>query len=147
MSTVPACTSDILKATQALQNILLQYPQVYLEPEELLHAGCYVRTIRVTKGIVLTGALIKLPTVLIVSGKMRMTIGDKFEVVECYKVFEGAKGRKTIFESLEDSVITMFFATSAPDFESALSEVVEEPLQEKDKCLASQQQLHPQLQP
>lgn len=146
MSTVPACTSDMLKATQALQDILLQYPQIYLEPEEILHAGCYVRTIRVPKGTLLTGALIKIPTVLIVSGAMRMTVGNRIKVVEGYKVFEGAKGRKTIFEALEDSVITMCFATNAPDFKSALSEVVDEPLQEKDKCLASQQQLPPQLQ-
>lgn len=146
MSTVPACTSDMLKATQALQDFLMQLPQVYLEPEEVLHAGLYVRTVRVPKGVILTGALIKIPTVLIVTGKMVMTVGDKVEVVEGYKVFQGSAGRKTVFESLEDSVITMCFATDAPDFKSALAEVVDEELQEKDKCLASQQQSFQQLQ-
>lgn len=140
MSTVPACTSDMLKATRALETFLKQLPQVYLEPEEILHAGCYVRTVRVPKGIILTGALIKAPTVLIVSGKMRMTVGNEVKVVDGYEIFQGAKGRKTVFESLEDAVITMFFATDAPDFKSALGEVVDEQLQEKDKCLALQQQ-------
>ena len=144
MSTVPACTSDMLKATQALQALLETLPQVYLEPEESLHAGLYVRTVRVPKGTLLTGALIKIPTVLIVAGSMKMTVGDQIEQVDGYRIFEGNAGRKTVFEALEDSVITMCFATNAPDFESALAECVDEKLQEKDKCLASQQQLLPQ---
>ena len=144
MSTVPACTSDMLKATQALQALLETLPQVYLEPEESLHAGLYVRTVRVPKGTLLTGALIKIPTILIVAGSMKMTVGDQIEQVDGYRIFEGNAGRKTVFEALEDSVITMCFATNAPDFESALAECTEETLQEKDKCLASQQQLLPQ---
>jgi hypothetical protein len=50
---------------------MLSLPQEDVRTEHLLHAGMYVRTVTVGPEIVLMGAQIKIPTLLIVSGKVQ----------------------------------------------------------------------------
>lgn len=134
MASVPACTETTLAVARNIEALLKSCPQVFLEPEEHLHAGLYSRTIRVPAGIVLTGALIKIPTLLIVTGEVAMSVGDKVSKYSGTNIFEGSAGRKTVFRAIGDTVITMVFASNASDFDEAVKQFTDEQLQEKDKC-------------
>lgn len=138
MASVPACTQTTLAVARNIESLLKACPQIYLEPEEHLHAGLYARTIRVPAGVVLTGALIKIPTLLIVSGEVMMSVGDQVKRYTGTNIFEGSAGRKTVFRAVDDVVITMAFASDASDFDEAVKQFTDEELQEKDKCQEQQ---------
>ena len=138
MESVPACTQTTLAVARNIETILKSCPQIFLEPEEHLHAGLYARTIRVPAGVILTGALIKIPTLLIVSGEVMMSIGDQVRRYSGTTILEGCAGRKTVFRAIGDVVITMAFASDASDFDEAVKQFTDEQLQEKDKCQEQQ---------
>jgi len=130
MSTVPACTTGALVAVRQFEDFLKSLPQVRLERENLLHAGCYCRTLYVPEGIVLTGALMKLPTILIVSGHVRMTVGDRVEELKGYRVMACEAGRKTAFRTLGATAITCIFASNASSPEEAVGQMTDDTLME-----------------
>ncbi|MBQ8091249.1 MAG: hypothetical protein IJ233_10955 [Pyramidobacter sp.] len=128
--TVPACTAQTLAVVRQFEDFLKTLPQVRLTRENLLHAGCYCRTLYVPAGLVLTGALMKLPTILIVSGHVLMTVGNQVQDVEGYRVMACEAGRKTAFRTLADTVITCVFATNAASYEEAVGQMTDDTLME-----------------
>jgi hypothetical protein len=89
-------------------------------------AGCYSRTVRVRAGLFITGAKMKTPTQIIVSGKCLVNLGDEYVTIEGYAVLAGAAGRKQLFVALEDTYITMFFASGARTAEEAEREFTDQ---------------------
>lgn len=85
--------------------------QVILPIEHFIHAGCYVRTMKGIKGAVMGSALIKIPTVVIVSGKCELTNGDERMVINGFKVLRADCPRRAVWFFHEDTYITMVFAT------------------------------------
>ena len=75
-ASLPPCSSDDLALVMALRERI----DAELEPcefptENFFHAGVYVRTCLVPKDTVLAGAVIKIPTVVIVSGHCYVQAG------------------------------------------------------------------------
>ena len=66
---IGAMRAEQIAQVQALEAALLDLPQVEVQTQHVFHAGLYGRTITMPPGAVLTGALIKRSTLLIVAGQ------------------------------------------------------------------------------
>ena len=116
---VPAMTSKAIAKVRKLENFILQHEQFVPDTDHVIHGGMYCRTIVLPGGMVLAGALIKVPTTLIVNGKCRVYLGDKSVDLEGYHVLAASAGRKQAFVTFEETQITMIFATDAQTVEEA----------------------------
>ncbi len=121
-----ALSSVALETVRRFETEALKHPQVPIRTEHTFHAGLYARTILIPAGVVLTGALIKIPTLLIVHGDVQVTTSEKPIRLTGYTVLEGAAGRKQAFVALTDTHLTMLFATTAPTLEAAEAEFTDE---------------------
>ena len=104
---------------RALESQLSKHEQVPIETNHDFHAGVYARTIMIPRGVALTGAEIKIPTLLIIQGNCMMTNGEHSVVITGYNVIPAQLGRKTAYYAYDDTHITMLFATDASDVEGA----------------------------
>jgi hypothetical protein len=116
----------LLEKLMSVQDELLKCPQIDIQTEHIIHGGMYTRTIRLDAGIVLVGALVKVPTVLIVSGKTKVFTGDGWIELEGYHIIPARAGRKQIFVTQEPTSITMIFRTDAKTVEQAEEEFTSE---------------------
>lgn len=110
---IPAMDAQALQAVYVLQEAVLQCDQHQLETHHAIHGGMYARTIRMKAGEVMTGALINVPTMLILNGDAKLLIGDKVCLFTGYNVISASAGRKQAFVAMTDLDMTMIFATSA----------------------------------
>lgn len=123
---LPAMSSASVEAVRRLEGAALELPQVGISTEHALHGGMYARTIMIPAGVVLTGAEIKIPTILIISGDA-LVYGDAGLVRFCgYHVTLGEVGRKQAFLALEDTYLTMLFPTTATCVDAAEREFTDE---------------------
>ena len=116
---LPAMDGDALDKVCRLEDLLLQLPQVDIETTHVLHAGVYLRTVRIPAGTTVTGALIKIPTTLIVSGHVTVYIGDDTMELVGYHVIPASAGRKQAVATHSDTDITMLFRTDAMTIQEA----------------------------
>jgi len=103
----------------ALQAVLLQCPQIDLATHHVLHAGMYARTIRMPADTTLVGALIKIPTLVIVNGHATVTVGDETVALCGFHVLPASAGRKQAWVAHADTDITMIFPSTAQTVEQA----------------------------
>jgi hypothetical protein len=101
-------------------------PQVGIPTDHVFHAGMYARTIMIPAGVVLTGAQIKIPTILIISGDTLVYGEDGPVRYTGYHVAIGQAGRKQAFCALRDTYLTMLFPTEAADVDAAEREFTDE---------------------
>ena len=123
MAAMPSLAIDYVRALEAESSKL---PQVEIKTEHAFHAGMYSRTIIVPRGVVLTGALIKIPTILIISGDAIVHTSLGPERIVGYHVVLAPKNRKQAFYALNDTFLTMIFPTSSKSVEEAESEFTDE---------------------
>lgn len=116
---IPAMSSAAIDRVRQLESKSLTLPQVDIATDHVLHAGMYARTICIPAGVVLTGAEIKIATVLIAHGHFRVTVGDHTAELAGYHVLPASAGRKQAFMALSDTHLTMLFTTSATSVEEA----------------------------
>lgn len=90
--------------------------------EHTFHAGVYARTLRAPAGVVLANALIRVPTILIVSGDCTITDTENSVRVSGYHVLSGAADRMCIVRTHEPTSFTMIYATNAKTVEEAEAE-------------------------
>ena len=124
---LPAMTSSDVEKVQGLESYLLGIEQVAIQTQHHFHAGLYSRTIRVPAGVMITGALIKIPTLLIVSGHVTVFIGGESIELQGYHIVPGQAGRKQVFLAHADTDLTMTFATQAETVDEAESEFTDQP--------------------
>lgn len=101
-------------------------PQVNIETSHVIHAGMYARTIIIPEGVTLTGALIKIATLLVVSGDVLVSVGDETIELVGYNVLAASKNRKQAFFARTDTHLTMIFTSAARSIEDAESEFTDE---------------------
>ena len=77
-------------------------------------------------GVALTGAQIKIPTVLIISGDTLVYGENGATRYTGYHVALGQAGRKQAFYALQDTYLTMLFPTDATDVDAAEREFTDE---------------------
>lgn len=119
------CESDIAKVRRAM-HLSAQQKQIELKIEQFIHNGLYVRTALLTKGMYLTGALIKIPTTLIICGDTTAFIGDRLVRLKGYNTITAEAGRQQVFYGHEDTYITMMFPTNASTCEEAEEEFTDD---------------------
>lgn len=111
----------------ALEDKFLQSEQVAIATTHVLHAGMYSRTIFIPEGVVITGALIKIETTLIISGSVLVWIGEEKPLeLSGYHVIPARAGRKQVFLARENTWLTMSFASDAETIEEAEAEFTDE---------------------
>lgn len=115
-----------IDSIKAFEEYVLQFPQITIDTSHLFHAGTYTRTIFIPEGVVMTGALIKIPTTLIISGDVTVTVGDGSMRLSGYNVISASSGRKQAFHAHSDTHLSMIFATSCTTIEDAENEFTDE---------------------
>lgn len=86
----------------------------------------YARTVYLPAMGLFTNVLIKIPTLIIVSGYCFMLAGDKWAKLVGYNVIPAASGRKQICITKEPTTVTMIFPTSAKTVEDAEAQFTDE---------------------
>lgn len=122
---LPMSESDI-NAVRALEVETAKLPQVMLTTEHILHGGMYARTVTIPAGVVITGALIKVATMLIVSGHCRVYLDGKAKEVTGYNVFAASAHRKQAFFAITDTVLTTVFPCEADSIVKAEDEFTDD---------------------
>lgn len=115
-----------LDRVRRFEAINAELPQVDIETEHVLHAGMYARTITIPAGVALTGALIKVATILIVNGDCDVFMGTRTMRLVGYHVLEAAAQRKGAFYAHKDTHLTMIFPTDAATVQAAEEEFTDE---------------------
>lgn len=124
---IPAMTPAAIDRVRLLEGERAALPQVPIRTEHLLHAGMYARTVYVPAGVLITGVLIKVATVLIVEGDALIYLGhEKPLEVAGYNVLPASAGRKQAFVARSDMRLTMIFPTTAATVEEAEREFTDE---------------------
>ena len=124
--TIPPMTTGQITFAREIERIAVDMPQVAIETSHEFHAGIYTRTIMIPAGVMITGALIKIPTVLILSGDATVLIGDEKIRLTGYGVIPAEAGRKQVFLAHADTYLTMLFKTEADTVEEAENEFTDE---------------------
>jgi hypothetical protein len=123
---IPAMADDAIARVREFEQELRKLPQVAIETEHVLHGGMYARTIRIPAGVVLTGVLIRVPTLLVVNGRVTVFTGSGTTDVSGYRVLAASAHRRQAFFAHEDTWLTMMFPTRAKTVEEAEEEFTEE---------------------
>lgn len=123
---IPAMSGEAIARVAMLERQLLALPQTPLETQHVLHAGLYSRTLLLPAGEVMTGALIKIATLLIVQGDTLVLIEGETRRITGYAVLPAAAGRKQAFLAIADTHITMIFPTAARSVVAAEREFTDE---------------------
>jgi hypothetical protein len=117
---LPAMSPAAIEKVRVLEQFSLDHcEQVEFETEHMIHGGLYARTLHMKAGQVLTGALLKIATTLIVAGDCAVFIGTETIELRGYAVLPGSAGRKQVFLAHTDVSMTMLFPTTATTVEEA----------------------------
>jgi len=125
-SALPKLTADQINRISDFEKLSLEQPQVDIPTHHMLHAGMYARSIVLRAGVILTGALIKIATILIIDGHLKACIGDDVIEFEGYHVLPGSAGRKQVFYAITDTNMAMLFPTKAKTVEEAEREFTDD---------------------
>ena len=100
--------------------------QVSPQIEHSLHGGMYARTVRIPAGTIGVGAIVRVPTQVILHGHCLFNAGDKLVEFKGFHVLQGIPGRKQMIYTFEDTQITAVHRTDAKTVEEAEAEATEE---------------------
>jgi GNAT superfamily N-acetyltransferase len=119
-------TAAAVDKVRALERQNAQLEQVPIATAHLIHAGLYARSIMLPAGVVLTGALIKRATVLILDGDVTLNMGETVIRLSGYYVVPASAHRKQVFLAHADTHMTMLFPTIAKDVRTVEGELTDE---------------------
>lgn len=122
---LPMSDADIAQV-RALEVVVLTAPQVSIPTHHVIHAGMYARTIMVPAGVVLTGALIKCATVLILNGDAVAYINGEPVEFTGHNVLPASAGRAMAIVAQTDTAMTMIFPTDAATVAEAEDQFTDE---------------------
>lgn len=125
-SRIPAMSSDAVAKVNALADASRQFPQEDIETHHAIHGGMYARTISIKAGVMLTGVMIKVPTMLIVNGDVSVFAGDQSFRLIGFHAIPASANRKQAFVAHADTAMTMLFATDAKTVADAENEFTDE---------------------
>lgn len=111
-------TPETIDRVSQYESELAKLPQVDMPTHHVIHGGMYARTIRIPAGVDITGAQIKLATIVIVNGHVLVAVEGGTLELEGYHVLPAAKGRKQAFRAIADTDVTMIFPTQSTTVEA-----------------------------
>ena len=123
---LPTMSDEVIAQVKAFEVRVLDAPQTELLTKHVLHAGMYVRTIMLPAGHVMTGACIKIPTVVTVCGDADVYTGEGVLNLQGYNVLPAQRGRKQAFYAHTDTHISMAFPTRAVTVSDAEAEFTDD---------------------
>ena len=123
---LPTMSESARAQVKAFETCVLNAPQTDMITKHVIHAGMYVRTIMLPAGHVLTGAHIKIPTIVTVCGDVDVFTGESVMGLRGYHVLPAQEGRKQAFYAHTDTYISMAFPTQASTVEDAEVEFTDE---------------------
>lgn len=123
---LPAMFDQAIGAVRTMERVLMAREQVPISTSHLIHGGLYTRTIMLPAGAALTGALLKIATVLTVYGHVTVFAGDDEITLSGFHVIPGSAGRKTAFIAHADTWLSMSFPTKAQTVDQAEAEFTDE---------------------
>lgn len=126
LAMLPATRPEMLEKIVAYEATRIGLEPVEVPTDHLIHAGMYARTILMPQGMVLTGALMKRATVVIVTGSAAVLAGDAWLELEGYNVLPASAGRKQVFVSRTPVIVTMLFPTQAKTVAEAEAEFTDQ---------------------
>lgn len=132
---LPAMSDASVKRIRSIESALGRMDQVEMPTHHVLHGGMYARTIIIPAGVAITGALIKVPTTLVIDGRVSVHLGDTTLDLVGHHVIPASAGRKQVFFAYEDTSLTMIMATGAATIEDAEAEFTDE----ADRLMSRQQ--------
>lgn len=97
-----------------------------VETQHLLHGGQYSRTICLAANMMITGALMKIPTTLVLHGDVTMYTEDGLVELHGHHVLSASAGRKQAFLAHSEVHLTMTFPTTAQTVAEAEREMTDE---------------------
>ena len=117
---------EAIDRVRAFEDITAQMEQADIVTWHVLHGGMYSRTIEIPAGVVLTGALVKVPTTLVVNGDVSVFANDREVRITGHAVIPASANRKQAFIAHDNTWLTMTFKTDASTIEAAEDEFTEE---------------------
>lgn len=124
--TLPVMSNEAIDKVRLLEVFTLKMPQVEILTQHVLHGGMYARTIKIPAGVLLTGVVIKIATVLIIQGDVTVYIGDDTIELKGYNVLPASANRKQVFLAKTDVWMTMLFPSNAKSSDAAEDEFTDE---------------------
>lgn len=125
-SAIPPMAPEAVEKVRKLTEELKNKPQITLKTRHIFHAGVYSRTITLPANTLLTGALIKRSTLVIIQGTSDVFLGDRTVRVSGYNIIPASAGRKQAYRTYTETTITMLFATDAKTIQEAEKEFTDE---------------------
>lgn len=122
----PMTNAQIEIATEAENAIRTELNIIRCCTEHTLHAGIYSRTLFMPRGSIVAGVVIKVPTTLVLCGKMAVYIGDEVKHIDGYNVLTTLGDRKQVVYAIEDSYATLSFRTDAKTIDEAEQQMTNE---------------------
>jgi hypothetical protein len=126
---IPAINTMSVAAVDAVRTLELanlKREQTPIVTYHLIHGGMYARTITIPAGVLLTGALIKKATTLVINGDVTVANGDDQARLTGYHVLPASKHRKQAWLAHADTQVTMLFPTAAQDILTVEDEFTDE---------------------
>jgi hypothetical protein len=124
---VPAMGEYALSKVRELEAELFKLPQVAVRMHHVLHGGMYARTCYIPAGHIAACCLVRVPTIVILSGTADVYVGkDEPLRLDGYSVVPASAGRKQAFLSITDFALTMVYVTNARTVEEAENEFTAE---------------------
>lgn len=124
---IPAMSPQAIGKVQRLEAVLGSRPQATIPTLHVLHGGMYARTVFLPAGTLITGTLIKIPTLLFVVGHAIVYLGDDVELeLNGYNSVPASAGRKQAFLAISGTHLTMVFPSDAIDVAEAERQFTDE---------------------
>lgn len=123
---IPAMSSSAIAKVDALAEFSRQFPQEEIETHHVIHGGMYARTISIKAGDMLTGALVKIPTILVINGDVTVFADNESFRLTGFHVLPASANRKQAFIAHADTAMTMVFASGATTVHDAENEFTDE---------------------
>lgn len=100
--------------------------RIAIETHHLLHGGQYSRTVCLAANTIIAGALMKIPTTLVLHGDVTMYTEDGLVELHGHHVLSASAGRKQAFFAHSQTHLTMSFPTAAMSVAEAEREMTDE---------------------
>lgn len=126
ISAIPSVSAEVLAWIREVEGRSRQFEQLQVITRHILHAGMYARTVELPAMGIFTNVLIKIPTLIVVSGYCYMLAGGQWAKFAGYNVFPAMAGRKQICITKEPTSVTMLFPTHAKTVEEAERQFTDE---------------------
>jgi hypothetical protein len=131
---ITAMSDDAINKVKQLEQHLKDMRQLTLTTDHVIHGGMYARSLFMPMGTVITGVLIKVPTILIISGHVTIWLDNERTEIAGYQVFACSAKRKQAFAFHGDTNMTMLFSSNC----TTVAEAEEEFTDEADRLLSRQ---------